>query len=78
MRKINITTTNPYTVKPVEPEIPVFTKEEFEDRISRLLNKMSNSELTHVIVYGDREHFSNLEYLTGFDPRYEEGMLIIQ
>jgi len=29
---------------------------------------MANRSLTHLVVYGDREHFANLAYLTGFDP----------
>jgi Xaa-Pro aminopeptidase len=33
--------------------------------------------LTHLVVYGDREHFANLAYLTGFDPRFEEALLVI-
>jgi hypothetical protein len=28
-------------------------------------------------IYGDREHFANLTYLTGFDPRFEESLLIV-
>ena len=32
---------------------------------------------THLVVYGDREHFANLHYFTGFDPRFEEALLII-
>jgi hypothetical protein len=38
---------------------------------------MERLNLTHMVVYGDREHFANLAYLTGFDPRFEEAMLII-
>ena len=30
-----------------------------------------------LIVWGDREHSSNMAYLTGFDPRFEEALLII-
>jgi hypothetical protein len=30
-----------------------------------------------LIVYGDREHFANLAWLTGLDPRFEEAVLII-
>src|SRR3954453_10469471 len=30
-----------------------------------------------LIVYGDREHFANLAYLTGFDPRFEEAILLL-
>lgn len=29
------------------------------------------------VVYGDREHAANLQWLTGFDPRFEEAVLII-
>jgi len=38
---------------------------------------MDRLDLTHLVVYGDREHFANLAYLTGFDPRYEEAVLIV-
>ncbi len=30
-----------------------------------------------MIVYGDREHFGNITYLTGYDPRFEESILIV-
>ena len=33
--------------------------------------------LSHVIVYGDREHVGNIMWATGFDPRFEEALLII-
>jgi hypothetical protein len=39
---------------------------------------MEELKLTHIVVYGDREHFANLTYLTGFDPRFEEALLIIR
>ena len=28
------------------------------------------------MVYADREHSANLSYLTGFDPRFEETLLV--
>jgi hypothetical protein len=30
-----------------------------------------------LVVYADREHFANLAYLTGYDPRFEEALLIV-
>ena len=27
--------------------------------------------------YADREHFANMAYLTGFDPRFEEALLVL-
>jgi Xaa-Pro aminopeptidase len=32
---------------------------------------------TWVAVYGDREHSANLLFLTGFDPRFEEALLLL-
>ena len=29
------------------------------------------------MVYADREHFANLAYLTGFEPRFEEALLVL-
>ena len=31
----------------------------------------------HVVVWADREHSANLAYLSGFDPRFEEAVLIV-
>ena len=50
---------------------------EFQGRLVRVLSTMANRNLTHLVVYGDREHFANLAYLTGFDPRFEEAVLIL-
>ena len=33
--------------------------------------------LDRVVVYSDREHSANLSYLTGFDPRFEEAVLVL-
>ncbi len=30
-----------------------------------------------MVVYGDREHSANLLHLTGFDPRFEEALLLL-
>ena len=51
---------------------------EFEARLDALRARMQESHLTHVVVYADREHFANLAYLTGFDPRFEEALLIVR
>lgn len=38
---------------------------------------MRAAGLSHLVVYADREHFANLAWLTGFDPRFEEALLIL-
>jgi hypothetical protein len=50
---------------------------ELETRVGNLRARMEELKITHIVVYGDREHFANLTYLTGFDPRFEESLLII-
>ncbi len=30
-----------------------------------------------LVIYGDREHFANIHWLTGFDPRFEEAVLVV-
>jgi hypothetical protein len=55
------------------PEIPPAT---YAARIARLRDRASARGLDQVIVYADREHSASLSYLTGFDPRFEEALLI--
>jgi Xaa-Pro aminopeptidase len=50
---------------------------ELQARIDNLRARMDELKMTHIVVYADREHFANLTYLTGFDPRFEESLLII-
>jgi hypothetical protein len=56
---------------------PQISSVELERRLQALRNRMQEQKLTHMVVYGEREHFANLAYLTGFDPRFEEALLII-
>ncbi len=47
---------------------PQISSAELEQRLSELRGRMQERNLTHLVVYGEREHFANLAYLTGFDP----------
>src|SRR5215469_9040178 len=58
----------------VEPTIPATT---YEARVSAARQRASESGYDALLVYADREHFANLAYLTGFDPRFEEALLIL-
>ncbi len=49
----------------------------YQDRLERLRTTMERRGYDHIIVWGDREHSANLSYLTGFDPRFEEAVLIV-
>lgn len=56
---------------------PQPSADEFLARLERAREAMERQGLTHLVVYGDREHFANLAYLTGFDPRFEESILVL-
>lgn len=58
----------------IEPTIPTTT---YEARIAGARQRASDAGYDVLIVYADREHFANLAYLTGFDPRFEEALLIL-
>ncbi len=56
------------------PEIPAET---YARRLDRLRERMEDRGYDRLVVYADREHSANLSYLTGFDPRFEEALLIV-
>lgn len=60
-------------------DVPILNEKDYQDRIKRLvtLANEKDADLTHLLVYGDREHYANLTYLCGFDPRFEEALLLI-
>jgi Creatinase/Prolidase N-terminal domain len=49
----------------------------YTDRLERLRQRMQASGYEYLVVYADREHSANLAYLSGFDPRFEEAVLIV-
>lgn len=51
--------------------------DELEQRIEKCRQMMEERNLSHLVVYADKEHFANMMYLTHFDPRFEEALLII-
>ena len=57
-----------------EPLLPTSI---FAERLDRLRARMDARRYDYLVVWADREHSANLAYLTGFDPRFEEAVLII-
>jgi Creatinase/Prolidase N-terminal domain len=56
------------------PEIPTTV---YEGRLQRLRKRADDGGFDRLLVYADREHSANLAYLTGFDPRFEEAILVV-
>lgn len=56
------------------PELPARL---YSDRLSRTRERMRARGLDVLVVYADREHSANMAYLSGFDPRFEEAILLV-
>jgi hypothetical protein len=56
------------------PEIPAAT---YARRLEALRERADARGYDGMVVYADREHSANLSFLTGFDPRFEEAILVV-
>jgi len=56
------------------PEIPSTT---YAARLGRLREAADAAGFDRLIVYADREHSANLAWLSGYDPRFEESLLVL-
>jgi Xaa-Pro aminopeptidase len=56
---------------------PPLTLAECEGRLAALRKAGLGAGYDAIVVYGDREHAANLHWLTGFDPRFEEAVLVV-
>jgi Xaa-Pro aminopeptidase len=56
------------------PELPTSI---YPARLARLRERAEESGYDRLVIYTDREHSANVAYLTGFDPRFEEAILIV-
>ncbi len=60
------------------PEVPAEpTLEEYRVRLAAVRAAMAARGLEGLVIWGDREHAANLHWLTGFDPRFEEALLVV-
>ena len=58
----------------VRPEVPASL---YPARVDRLRGRADARGYDRLVVYADREHSAGMAYLTGFDPRFEEALLIV-
>jgi hypothetical protein len=58
----------------VRPELPV---DLYRARIKQAVERLRAERIDTLLVYADREHCANLMYLTRFDPRFEEAVLLL-
>ena len=53
------------------------SRETMEEHRRKVLEKMTDWDLDALLIYGDREHGANYAYLTGFETRFEESVLVL-
>ena len=56
---------------------PVVPSSRYRERLAALRARADDRGYSHLVVYADREHSANLAFLTGFDPRFEEALLVV-
>ncbi len=56
---------------------PILGRSIYQARIDRLRSAFSAKGLDAVVIYGDREHVANISWATGYDPRFEEALLVV-
>ncbi|MCT8193365.1 Xaa-Pro aminopeptidase, partial [Pseudomonas monteilii] len=61
------------------PDVPPISlnEETIHERKNKVLKRMKEESIETLLIYADKEHGGNFEYLTGFIPRFEEGLLVI-
>ena len=60
-----------------EPTVmPRLSRSTYEARIEKLMELAGKAGFDAIVVYGDREHAANISYLSGYDPRFEEALLV--
>jgi Xaa-Pro aminopeptidase len=58
----------------VAPDLP---PELYPVRLERLRERMEVRRYDRILLFADREHSASIAYLTGFDPRFEEAILVV-
>ena len=56
---------------------PLLPPSIYAARLERLRDRMERRGYDRLVVWADREHSANIAYLTGFDPRFEEAVLVV-
>lgn len=57
---------------------PVLSDETMASRLRHILHAMQQHQLDSLVIYADKEHGGNFEYLAGFIPRFEEALLVVR
>lgn len=57
--------------------MPVLPASLYASRLERLRTAAAAKGFDRLVLYADREHSASISWLTGFDPRFEEAIVIV-
>lgn len=57
-------------------EVVMLDESTIQERKNKLIKIMKSKKISSLVIYADKEHGSNFEYLVGFIPRFEEALQI--
>lgn len=61
-----------------KPEVPAAADVHALDlRLGAVRAAMDAHGFERLVIYGDREHGANIQWVSGFDPRFEEALMIV-
>lgn len=73
-----------FTLSPIPPpktfsnvKSTVISDEVMAHRLQKILTAMQQHNFDVLVIYADKEHGGNFEYLSGFIPRFEEALLVV-
>ncbi len=56
----------------------LLSDETIQARAKKITELMKAESLDVLVIYADKEHGINFEYLSGFIPRFEESLMILK
>jgi hypothetical protein len=72
------------TLRAIEPpaislpdSYPTLPTSVHHERLARVVERMTSEDLDVLVIYADREHSGNQEFLCGVAPRFEESLLLL-
>lgn len=77
MKRVVIRDSSPLFTREIDVKQIALGREDYLARIALLRGRMREAGVDTAVVFGDREHFANIEYLSSYDCRFEEGILVI-
>ena len=61
----------------LDEDLPALPVGEYESRLAATIDRMAGAGLDILAVYADRAHSANIAFLSGFDARFEEALLLL-